>query len=252
MHMFKNMTIENFISWYIELGKLMIFWAKRVKDIWLVDENDGVFTIGVDWLIRRRIRKAVIAIAEEVDKVEEALTILHEYEDLTRILIIPEDYPLGLDAVDARGILYFWDVNSRILKPNTDVRIEILESWNNGCIKVFEGIHRKSWGFFIPPRPDDHVVLLGYLNDKPVALAYLNVNNFNIDYGIHVVRQYWRRRIGTRLLSEALRMAREKGSKYLSVVRVFRSLKGTAGDRRAVGFYRANNPSVKMAVYRLE
>ena len=252
MHMFKNMAVEDFVSWYIELGKLMIFWAKRVKDIWLVDEIDGVFTIGVDWLIRRRIRKAVIAIAEEADRVERALTILHEYEDLTRILIIPEDYPLGLDAVDARGILYFWDVNSRILKPNTDVRIEILESWNNGYIKVFEGIHRESWGFFIPPRIGDHLVFLGYLNDKPVGLAYLNINNFNIDYGIHVSRKYWRMRIGTRLLSEILRTSGERGSKYVSVVRIYRSLKGTSGDKRAVKFYRANNPSVRMSVYRLK
>ncbi len=41
-----------------------------------------------------------------------------------------------------------------------------------------------------------------------------------MDYGIHVARPFWRRRIGTRLLVEAAGLARRLGKRYLSVVRV--------------------------------
>jgi len=85
----------------------------------------------------------------------------------------------------------------------------------------------------------------------PVAMAYLNIHNFNIDYGVHVIKSHWRRRIGTRLLAELLKLARTMGSPALSVVRVFRSKRGTSSDIRAVRFYRANGPSKRMSVYRL-
>ena len=80
----------------------------------------------------------------------------------------------------------------------------------------------------------------------------MNVNNFNIDYGIHIIRPYWRRRIGTALLAEILRLAKSMGALRISVVRVFRSVKGTSSDMGAVEFYRANNPCVKMSVYRIK
>ena len=42
------------------------------------------------------------------------------------------------------------------------------------------------------------------------------------------------------------------GALRISVVRVFRSVKGTSSDMGAVEFYRANNPCVKMSVYRIK
>jgi hypothetical protein len=85
----------------------------------------------------------------------------------------------------------------------------------------------------------------------PVGIAYLNIHNFNIDYGIHVIKP-WRRRIGTALLTKSLELAKFMDASNISVVRVFRSVKGTPpSDTRATKFYKANNPSIKLSIYRL-
>jgi GNAT superfamily N-acetyltransferase len=83
-------------------------------------------------------------------------------------------------------------------------------------------------------------------------MAYLNTRNFNIDYGIHVVKSYWRRRIGTALLVKLLELAKFMGASNISVVRVFRSVKGASADMRATKFYKANNPFTKLSIYRLK
>ena len=41
----------------------------------------------------------------------------------------------------------------------------------------------------------------------------LNKYNFNIDFGVHVCREYWKKRIGTRLLLEAASLAKDMGGK---------------------------------------
>ncbi|MEZ0346272.1 MAG: GNAT family N-acetyltransferase [Infirmifilum sp.] len=69
----------------------------------------------------------------------------------------------------------------------------------------------------MPPRSGNHIVILASLNDLPVGIAYLNKNNFNIDYGIHVINSFWRNRIGTRILNEALGIARQLGVKYIGI-----------------------------------
>lgn len=126
-----------------------------------------------------------------------------------------------------------------------------MRKWGSDEVDIFRSIHKQSWGFFIPPRPRDHIVVLGLLDDAPVAVAYLNTHNFNIDYGVHVVRTYRRRRIGTRLLAELIRLAGVIGASNVSLMRVFRSTKGASSDIRALRFYTANNPSVRISIYRL-
>jgi RimJ/RimL family protein N-acetyltransferase len=59
---------------------------------------------------------------------------------------------------------------------------------------------------------------LAWLDEEPAGMAYLNKHNFNIDYGIHVKRDFWRKRIGTKILKEALRTSGELGAKHISVV----------------------------------
>jgi len=240
---FEFMDFEDFAEWYAELGKLKIFWAKPVKSISLLSEEKKI--IGVRWIVRGKIRDAILF--SEMRGIN-----LEDYRDSTKILIVPETSPVDLSLVNARSVLYFWDVNARILEPNEDVEIRTYSEWGEGELEKFKGIHKRSWGFFVQPRQQDHLVLLAFLESSPVGMAYLNVNNFNIDYGIHVIRPYWRRRIGTALLAEAMRLAKSMGAHRISVVRVFRSVKGTASDIRAVEFYRANNPSLKMSVYRIE
>jgi hypothetical protein len=41
------------------------------------------------------------------------------------------------------------------------------------------------------------------------------------------------------------------GASKISVVRIFRNIKGTCSDMRATKFYKANNPSTKISIYRL-
>ncbi len=80
----------------------------------------------------------------------------------------------------------------------------MLEDWGENEEALFKTVMRRSWGFYRPPRPEDHLVLLARLGSEPVALTYLNKHNFNLDYEVHVVRELWRRRIGTRVVKEAL------------------------------------------------
>ena len=77
-------------------------------------------------------------------------------------------------------------------------------------------------------------------------------NNFNIDYGIHVIRDLWRNRIGTTILREVLNLAERLNAKYVSVVRILRSLKASSSDKRAIEFYKANNPLLRLNIYRLK
>jgi len=244
--LFEFMDFENFAKWYAELGKLKIFWAKPVESISLLSRKKN--TVGVKWIIRDKIRDAVLLIAEEQCDIES----LKDYGGSTKILIVPETSPVDLSLVDAGSALYFWNVDAKILEPNRDVEIKVYSEWDESELEKFKGIHKHSWGFFIPPRQHDHLILLALLDSSPVGMAYLNVNNFNIDYGIHVIKPYWRRRIGTALLAEILRLVRSMGASSISVVRVFRSIKGTSSDMRAVKFYRANNPFVRASVYRIK
>ena len=84
-----------------------------------------------------------------------------------------------------------------------------------------------------------------------IGSAYYNPASSNIDHGVHVSKHYWRRRIGTRPLVEATRLAKSLGSKWVSVVRVIRGTRPALNDRRAIAFYRANNPRQELNVYRL-
>lgn len=108
-----------------------------------------------------------------------------------------------------------------------------------------------SWGFFISPRKGDHIIVLAYLKDLPAGMAYLNKNNFNIEYGVHLVRNLWRKRIGTRVFLEVLNLAKRLGAKYISVVRILRLLTLSSSDRRAILLYKANNPSLRFNVCRI-
>jgi len=243
---------NNFAKWYIELGRLKIFWAKTVKDIRMIDREGEAVLIDVKWIVRNRIERAILAITEKEDSASKVIEKLYKYNDATRILIVPEDFAINLDKVNARGILYWWSVfDAKTLEPNMDVKVRTYSTWGNIELEMFRSIHKQSWGFFMAPRLNDHAVVTGFLDEVPVAMAYLNIHNFNIDYGIHVIKSHWRKRIGTRLLVELLKLAKTMGSPTLSVVRVFRSKRGTSSDIRAVGFYRANSPSVRMSTYRL-
>lgn len=245
------MDFVKFDEWYRELGKLKIFWAKPINDLRLASTGDMKWLVEIEWIERKRIKKATMSMAPSYD---EAIGMMgkSKYEDTTKLIIVPEDYMLSSSCnINAKSILYFWDIDSKTIEANRKVKITTLFNWEESDLDVFRQIHKMSWGFFIPPREGDHIVVLAYLKDLPVGMAYLNKNNFNIDYGVHVVRNLWRNRIGTRILVEVLNLAKRLGARYISVVRILRSLTGSSSDRRAILFYKANNPSLRFNVWRI-
>jgi GNAT superfamily N-acetyltransferase len=249
--LFEFMNIEEFINWYSELGKLKIFWAKPIESIELLNKESNLYLVSIKWIAKSKIKNAILAITETQDVASKIIELLRKYCDSVKLLMVPEDTSMNLGLFNAKSLLYLWKVNAKTLEPNRNVSIKTFSEWDENDIETFKNIHKKSWGFFIPPRNRDHIVIVAYLNNLAVGMGYLNIHNFNIDYGIHVIKSYWRKRIGTALLVKILELTRSMGTSYVSVVRVFRSVKGTSSDIRAVKFYRANNPSVKMLVYKL-
>lgn len=243
--------VEEFADWYRELGNLKIFWAKPLKELKILMGEDS-HLIKVEWNVRRGVKRGIICIAKALD---EALKEIKRFKGkgVSLIMLVPEDQAVE-DVVkriaSARSILYFWDVNAKTLTPNMEVNVVALRDWNEG--DEFKSVQRRSWGFYIPPVKGKHIVLLATFKGKVVGLTYLNLKTFNLDFGIHVVKEFWRRRIGTRLLSESLKLAREHGGRLVSVVRVLRSVRWTSSDRRALGFYRANMPKLRFSVMRLK
>jgi len=247
----ESFSLDEFIKWYYELGKLKIFWAKPLKSIEVLIQRDNYLILRVEWIIRGKVRKALMGIIWAKISIYDVIGALSNYTNYDRIIMMPEDFSMNLQLVKARSILYFWNTDGKTLSPNEDVKFRVLNTWDKDETEMFAEIQKNSWGFFIPPRSGDHVVIVGFLDDNPVSLAYLNIHNYNIDYGVHVIKKYWRRRIGTSTLKFILEMAKNRGVSRVSVVRVFRSIKGTASDIRAVSFYKANNPAIRLSIYKL-
>jgi len=245
------MDFQTFKKWYKELGKLKIFWAKPLAELKLVSEDDKNCVMEISWLVRRKVQRAAMLLTINPSEVFEKFR--SKYKNSVKLVVIPEDFSSILfRLIDARSILYFWNVNSKLLEGNNEVKTVKLFEWNEDDLNIFKRIHKSSWGFFIPPRENDHIVILAYLNSIPVGMAYLNKNNFNIDYGIHVVKYFWRNRIGTRILIEALELAKKLNASYMSVVRVLRSTRIFSADRRALEFYKANNPFLRLNICRIK
>jgi len=200
------MNFNQFIGWYRELGKLEIFWAKQLNSVKLVSADEEKCLMEIEWAIRKHTERAIMTVAKDSNKASEMLRkSSNRYMDATKLVMIPETDALNLPyEINARSILYFWSQTSNTLEPNNEARIITLSTWSDDDVEIFRRIHKRSWGFFIPPRREDHIVVLAYLNDAPVGMAYFNKNNFNIDYGVHVIRNLWRNRIGTRILRETL------------------------------------------------
>lgn len=155
---------------------------------------------------------------------------------------VPSHWAL-LEAVGlnpyARSVLLAWDPSRPLAKePHPEVRIE---TWNPGQgLWVLRRVQRSSWGFFLAPDPLRHEVLVAWLGQVPVGSAYLNRSTGNLDFGVHVVRRFWRQRIGTALVEVARRRCLEWGLPRMSVVRLLRALyKLNPHDRRALCFYSA-------------
>lgn len=248
------MEVGEFLNWYRAAGPLKVFWLKPVERVEVVESSAELLALRVRWRIRRRKGRDAMIIASW--RLEDPYSLLGRLGvelggDWRLILVLPEGAgrPQG---VDAEGILYFWDLSRlKLLEPCWEVEVGVYEELGREVLEALKAVHKASWGFHVPPRLGDHVVLVAWAEDRPVGCAYLNRWNYNLDYGVHVAREYWRRRVGTRLLWEAARLAMRLGARRISVVRVFRRRGGASSDRRAVAFYRANRPSCTLRVYRV-
>ena len=226
-----------FKQWFTELCKLRLFWAKPYLKLEELEVGGSWWLVRAEWAKAKRARGALMAAAKSSSALNECLEALRGHLDggYEALLIAPECLELELRRlkVDALSMAYFWDLDSlTLLEPSYEVEVEALEAWGPRMLEEVASVHRRSWGFTVEPRPGDHVVLLARLHGDPVGAAFLNLRSGNIDYGVHVVREHWRRRVGTRLLHEACRQAAEVGLSRLSVVRWLRSVRLSSSDRR--------------------
>ena len=136
----------------------------------------------------------------------------------------------------ARSVLITWNLRKEIPKSgNRKVKIRIASRKD---LKKLRRIQLGSWGFFIPPSFKHHIILIAYLGDEAVGSAYLNKYTGNIDFGVHVMREFQRKRIGTAILHSARNLFKSLGFKKMYVVRVLRTLsKVNESDRIALSFY---------------
>ncbi len=248
--------LEHFQAWYAAAGLLKIFWAKPLARIQAALQGPEVCRLEIVWTVRRKPRPARLWLVQDP-----AVLTPPAPEDPPTLALFPEDAHNRLAvAVQARSMVYLWPARAPAPPGNSRVRVRVLDTWNEADLAALRQVQRASWGFWIPPVAGTHRVLLAVLESEPVGLAYWNPKNGNLDFGIHVARPFWRQRIGTRLFSEALGLTRKAGLPYLTVVRVFRSLRqapgtpplwGTAADRRALAFYRFLGPKVRRLVVRL-
>jgi len=250
------LSINRFASWYRSAGHLKIFWVKPAREIRGIEAPSGTRLLEVEWSSYRGCGKCLIAISRDFSTAVSALRYALERASTAAraVAIVPEDdNSIDRRLVDAEGILYFWDTSRlELLEPCRSVDVSAVDEWSGDLDAELSALQAASWGFYKPPIRGVHRVFLASLEGRPVGAAYLNLLNYNIDYGVHVARAYWRRRIGTRILWEIAKTAREMGSEYFSVVRVYRKIGGTSSDRRAAAFYRANKPVHRASVLRIE
>ena len=209
-------------------------------------------TLVLEWQHSRRSRRAIFTLCYETNsKCLHSLQGLAGNEGTDLLFITVSELTRGL--YDRWSKVFIYDVDGSFLEPNREVSVEVYrpKDISDHIVSIVETIQRSSWGFYKPPPRGDYVLVAKLSGDEPVGSAYYNPASSNIDYGVHVSKPYWKRRIGTRLLVEASRLARSLGHRWFSVIRVIRGTKPTLSDRRAIAFYRANNPRQELNVYRL-
>ncbi len=224
-------------GWLDALSILNVFWTKKpLTASW--DPEARCLTAAV----RYRRRAASYTLCEEQSTRALEAELPH--------IAVPEDAePPPHRSV---SLLYFWRPPGSPLS-GAGVAVEVAEE--PGRVAELAGeacrVQRRSWGLCLPPRPGVHTVFIARIGGEPVGAAYYNRRSYNVDWGVHVARGFWRRRIGSRLLAEVLGYAARRGDPWVSVVRVLGSRRPRPGDARAAAFYRANGPLARLRVYRL-
>ncbi len=233
---------ERLGDWLASLSNLETFWTKRPLEArW----DEGLHCLAARVLYRGRPATYTLADADAPAAIPEPC-----FEARLPHAVLPEG---PAPPHRSAALLYFWRPPGSPLAGNPEVEVEAAESPGEvaEAAVLAERVQRSSWRMYFPPQPGVHTVFIARLRGEPVAAAYYNRLSFNIDYGVHVARPYWRRRIGSRLLGEILRYAAERGDPWVSVVRVLGVKRPRPGDAAATAFYAANRPAARLRVYRL-
>jgi len=255
-------TLAAYEAWHQEMGILWTFWASGGERLALLGvEEDGRLVAAARLLrVPFHERKRWGGEGEERGEVQdialarpdegllaaliEAAEGLFQAQGLTAFGVsawMPEQWPLlerrGLSPYK-RSVLLGWDVARPLPKTgNPDV---IMRPATPDQRSLLRRIQQSSWGFFIPPDFDRQEVLIAWLGERPVGSAYLNRATGNLDFGVHVVRERWRQRVGTALLEAARQRCLAWGLRRMTVVRVLRALtRINSTDQQAWCFYRA-------------
>lgn len=239
---------NSFLKWFVGVSSLRVFCAKPVKLLEVISRNP--ILLKVLWKRSRKDLGAIVGVCFE--NPSDYIDIIYKMamkNSLQGIVFTSNILEMGYDGW---GKVWVYNVDSVFLKANLSVEIKIIrpEKTNMDVLADVEKVQRSSWGFYVRPLKGDYIIL-AYLGGAPVGSAYYNPRSSNIDYGIHVAREYWGKRIGTGLLVEITKLAKILGMAWISVMRVLRGRKPTLPDRRAIGFYRANNPCLEINIYRI-
>ncbi len=254
--------IAQYEEWKREMGILRIFWASDEKSICLLGVEEGGELKGVIRVIEAKVgfynrkywgvkvdRRGEIQdvyLSETKEKylsalIQGATEIFSErnleFHGLSewKKSYWPIIERLGYNPYK-RSVLIGWDTCGGVTKEPND-QVVIKEACERDKLKL-RRIQMGSWGFFIPPDFKREDVYIAYLNREPVGSMYLNKFTGNIDFGVHVMKNFQRRRIGTSLLLKAIEHFKEKGFKEMYVVRVLRALtKVNEADAKALSFY---------------
>lgn len=258
--------LEKYERWKAQMGSLLCFWALPHKKSWRLGVKKegrirGVLTVSkVEvpfferrlWKDKEERGEIEDIYLEEKDEgtlsslLFKAIEILRE-EDVLEVGISEWKRPYFplLERRNffpyARSVLLGWESRESIRKkPNPLVSIKKAGPEE---LETLRDIQMKSWGFFIPPDFDAHLLFVAYRGGKPVGSAYLNKKTGNIDFGIHVVQDYWRMRVGTTLLCALADHSRMLGLE-LTVVRAIELTKVKESDQVALRFYFANGATL--------
>jgi len=250
---------SDYVRWREGISVLSVFWAEQERWSILVGVRSDGELVGVARLAEVPVRfhqKSTWRGASERLELQDIA--VKEAGALRLIVGWAERYasnkslPLGVTSWDpeqwevlegmglgpyARSVLLGWDPSRPIARePNPSVEIRLAGPGDRPALRK---IQLESWGFFIPPRFDLQDVVIATIDGEPVGSAYLNRITGNVDFGVHVRRAWWRRRIGSTLLEACRERCLELGLPWMTVVRVIPLTKVRESDARALGFYSA-------------
>ncbi|HDM24034.1 hypothetical protein DRO02_04160 [archaeon] len=240
--------------WFREASHLRVFWAREGIDEKYMGITGNKQLVGVfnfskvrfyerkSWgsnekKYRMEIRELYF-LKDEDTCIQSIVDFMHRTKEVFGVsswLYHEELMKTGLDPY-ARSIVIAWDTKTDVKKYNRRVKVKATKEVFN--LSVLKEIQHESWSFFMRPDPKRHVVLIAYLDDEAVGSAYLNVFSGNIDYGVHVKRDYWNQGIGSSILRKALEFYRRRNFKHMFVIRVLSPITRVGeNDRRALSFY---------------